>query len=154
MYKHNKINTMTQEQLRMQMLAGVITESQYKAELEEAKDVDSQIAKAEAQIAKFQAQLAMLQRMKETGETIPMAPEQKAAWEKRNKQLYKETQAGKNDYFADDFPGLSAQVLIYILNPKERNEEKAAQKLGFEDYQEFESEVSKMLDKMGYEWWD
>jgi hypothetical protein len=31
---------MTQEQLRMQMLAGVITESQYKAELEEAEGRD------------------------------------------------------------------------------------------------------------------
>ena len=142
-----------EEQLRMQMLAGLITENQYKAELEEAKDIDSKIAKAESQIAKLQAQLAMFQKMKETGETIPMTSEQRAAWEKRNKQLYKETQAGKNDYFADDFPGLSAQVLIYILNPKERNEEKAAQKLGFEDYQEFEMEVSKMLGKMGYDWY-
>jgi hypothetical protein len=147
MYKQNKINKMTQEKLRMQMLAGVITESQYKTKLNEAEDVD-------AKIAQLQAQIALLQKQKETGGKIPLTPEQKAAWEKRNKELYKETQAGKNDYFADDFPGLSAQVLIYILNPKERNEEKAAQKLGFEDYQEFESEVSKMLDKMGYEWWD
>jgi len=35
MYKHNKINIMTQEQLRMQMLAGIITEGQYKEKLEE-----------------------------------------------------------------------------------------------------------------------
>ena len=145
---------MTQEQLRMQMLAGVITESQYKAELEEAKDVDSQIAKAEAQIAKLQAQLSILQRMKETGETIPITPEQRAAWEKINKKLYKETQAGKNNYFADDFPGLSAQELLSILNPKEMDDNKAAQKLGFEDFNEFVSEVEKILDKMGYEWWD
>jgi hypothetical protein len=34
MYKQNK-NTMTQEQLRMQMLAGIITEGQYKEKMEE-----------------------------------------------------------------------------------------------------------------------
>jgi hypothetical protein len=38
MYKHNKINTMTQEQLRMQMLAGIITESQYKEATEKNLD--------------------------------------------------------------------------------------------------------------------
>ena len=145
---------MTQEQLRMQMLAGVITESQYKAELEEAKDVDSQIAKVEAQMVKLQSQLAMLQRMKETGEIIPITPEQKAKWEKENKILYKQTQAFKNDYFPDDFPGLSAQALMFILNPKERDEEKFAEKLGFEGYSEYELEVDKMLNKLGYEWWD
>ena len=31
---------MTQEQLRIQMLAGVITESEYKAELEEVSSID------------------------------------------------------------------------------------------------------------------
>ena len=36
MYKQNK-TTMTQEQLRMQMLAGIITEGQYKETLEEGK---------------------------------------------------------------------------------------------------------------------
>jgi hypothetical protein len=35
MYKQN---TMTQEQLRMQMLAGIITEGQYKAKLNEANE--------------------------------------------------------------------------------------------------------------------
>jgi hypothetical protein len=39
-YKIEKINPqMTNEQLRMQMLAGVITESQYKSRLEEVKDI-------------------------------------------------------------------------------------------------------------------
>jgi len=152
MYKHSKINKMTQEKLRMQMLAGVITESQYKAELEEAKDVDSQIAKVEAQIAKLQSQLAMFQRMKETGEIIPMTPEQKAKWEKQNKVIYKQAKAGKNYWELDDFPGLSAQALMFILNPKERDEEKFAEKLGFEGYPEYELEVDKMLEKMGYQW--
>jgi parvulin-like peptidyl-prolyl isomerase len=136
---------MTQEQLRMQMLAGVITEGQYKAKLNE--DID-------AQIAQLQAQIALLQKQKETGGKIPLTPEQTQKWEKRNKVLYRQTQAFKNDYYPDDFPGLSAQVLISILSPEERDEEKAAQKLGFEDFNDFESEVEKMLDKMGYEWWN
>jgi hypothetical protein len=38
MYKHNKINKMTQEKLRMQMLAGIITESQYKEATEKNLD--------------------------------------------------------------------------------------------------------------------
>jgi hypothetical protein len=135
---------MTQEQLRMQMLAGVITEGQYKAKLNE--DVD-------AKIAQLQAQIALLQKQKETGGKIPLTPEQTQKWEKRNKVLYRQTKAFKNDYYPDDFPGLSAQVLISILSP-ERDEQKAAQQLGFEDYQEFEMEVSKMLDGMGYEWWN
>jgi len=39
MYNKN-LNKMTKEQLRMQMLAGIITESQYKATLEENKEKD------------------------------------------------------------------------------------------------------------------
>ena len=35
---YNKITKMTQEQLRMQMLAGVITESQYKEKIEEEEN--------------------------------------------------------------------------------------------------------------------
>jgi hypothetical protein len=38
---------MTQEQLRMQMLAGIITESQYKAKLNEQEEIDIQAIKDE-----------------------------------------------------------------------------------------------------------
>jgi hypothetical protein len=38
---------MTQEQLRMQMLAGIITEGQYKAKLNEQEEIDTQAIKDE-----------------------------------------------------------------------------------------------------------
>lgn len=38
---------MTQEQLRMQMLAGIITESQYKVKLNEQEEIDIQAIKDE-----------------------------------------------------------------------------------------------------------
>jgi len=47
-YKQNNTNTMTQEQLRMQMLAGIITESQYKSMLAEGiKILDADTMKIE-----------------------------------------------------------------------------------------------------------
>jgi hypothetical protein len=54
MYKQNK-NTMTQEQLRMQMLAGIITEGQYKAKLNEDEYNESQ---AEARLEKLANRLS------------------------------------------------------------------------------------------------
>jgi len=45
-YIYDKILKMTQEQLRMQMLAGIITEGQYKEKLDEGNNLNDKVIQA------------------------------------------------------------------------------------------------------------
>ena len=79
---------MTQEQLRMQILAGIITEGQYKTILNEDEDID-------AQIAALQKQIDILKKSKQNKGGLNLTPEQLSVFKKEADKLYKQTKAGK-----------------------------------------------------------
>ena len=139
---------MTQEQLRMQMLAGIITESQYKKEVKEIEG-RGKIGKS------YPSPLSTSEDAK-----ISLTPQQKKVWEDAMIKRYKEI-AGDDDDDPDNveeaiynIPYASEDVLINILlglksnyywdDEYERNE--AVEKKGM-DVKEIENYASKLVDE-------
>ena len=134
---YNKIFKMTKEQLRMQMLSGIITEGQYKAMLNEDESVD-------AQIAALQKQIELLQKKKQTGGKINLTPAQLSKFKKAVLKNYEEY-----EYDMDDTVGTSADDLEWILFGKEgvdMDKDEVANALGFKDMMEYEMAVYKMIE--------
>jgi hypothetical protein len=137
---------MTQEQLRMQMLAGIITESQYKTVLNEDEDID-------AQIAALQKQMDILKKSKQNKGGLNLTPEQLSVFKKEANKLYKQTKAGGDGLDLSDFAPLAAQELLYVIfqdRVKTEDEDDLAQELGFKDESSYFRGVEGMLRKMGY----
>ena len=146
---YNKIFKMTKEQLRMQMLSGIITEGEYKAMLNEDESID-------AQIAALQKQIELLQKKKQTGGKVQMTKEQLNLWKQKLPKLYKE-----NSKFEGQFADKAAEALFDIIfgdRTKRKDYSSSLQvrdglanELGFKDYDEFDMEVFNMLDDLGYD---
>ena len=140
---------MTQEQLRMQMLAGIITEGQYKAILNEDEDID-------AQIAALQKQIDILKKSKQNKGGLNLTPEQLSVFKKEANKLYRQTKAGKNDWDINDFAPLAAQELLSVIfqdRVRTEDEDDLAQELGFKDESSYFRGVEGMLRKMGYDFY-
>lgn len=101
---------MTKEQLRMQMLAGIITESQYKAKLEE-EDVMGKIGKS------YPA----------PGSTeVTLTPQQKKVWEdamiERFKEMVVDEEEGDVEEAIYDIPYATKDILANILTGRKPDE--------------------------------
>ena len=140
---------MTQEQLRMQMLAGIITEGQYKTVLNEDEDID-------AQIAALQKQMDILKKSKQNKGGLNLTPEQLSVFKKEADKLYQQTKARKNDWDIGDFAPLAAQELLSVIfqdRVRTEDEDDLAQELGFKDESSYFRGVENMLRKMGYDFY-
>jgi len=140
---------MTQEQLRMQMLAGIITEGQYKTVLNEDEDID-------AQIAALQKQMDILKKSKQNKGGLNLTPEQLSVFKKEANKIYKQTKAKEDDLDISDFAPLAAQELLYVIfqdRVKTEDEDDLAQELGFKDESSYFRGVENMLRKMGYDFY-
>ena len=143
---------MTQEQLRMQMLAGIITEGEYKAKLEEI-EVRAKIGKS------YPAPGYTSDEDEDEGKEIILTPQQQKDWENAMiKDFYETMDEDGEEAAVYNLPSASERILSNILTGRKPNEhwddgnewENTLKNKGI-DWNDYEWEAEKMLDKFSKE---